>query len=110
MILKLAAVAVGGFLGGMLRLLLSRKLPPLWGTLTANTIASFLLAFSASLPLRPITMAGASAGLCGALSTWSTLSREVGERLRDSRRVALVYLSGTLLLGALAAWAGSQFA
>lgn len=68
-------VFLGGAIGGVGRLFLSRTLPPLWGTFVANMLACALLGWATSHTIAPMFL---GAGLAGALSTWSTLAKEVG--------------------------------
>ncbi|MEJ5928716.1 CrcB family protein [Corynebacterium sp. H128] len=91
-------VALGGMCGGVMRLFLSRRLPPLWGTFCANVVACALLGWATSTAESPFFLA---AGLAGALSTWSTLAKEVGTL---PLRKACVYLALTLLAGTAAMW------
>lgn len=85
-------VFVGAVLGGIGRLFLARRLPPLWGTFIANMLACALLGWAPNSLLL-------AAGLAGALSTWSTLAKEVGSL---PHRRGLPYLAATVLSGAVA--------
>lgn len=85
------AVFIGGMIGGLTRYILSKLLPALWGTWTANTLACLLLASSVAHPERHLIM---GAGIAGAMSTWSTLAAELGELLK-TRQYAL---AGAIML------------
>ncbi|AKE40813.1 hypothetical membrane protein [Corynebacterium kutscheri] len=93
--LTIILVFLGGMAGGLLRHALSHILGGYWGTFIANTLACFLI----GLGLTPAM----SIGVAGALSTWSTLAKELG-MLIDARRYALFsgYLLLTLTAGLLA--------
>lgn len=107
--LAAAAVAAGGFLGGIARWALmhlnrlSGGRHP--GTLAANVIGSAVLGVSLALPsLLPLA---AGTGFAGALSTWSTLARELGSQIKNGRgRAAAVYGLCTAAASVAAAWAG----
>lgn len=92
-------VFAGAVLGGMGRLFLARRLPPLWGTFTANMLACALLGWAPSSLIL-------GAGLAGALSTWSTLAKEVGSL---PPRRGLPYLAATVACGAALIFATSTY-
>ncbi len=98
----LAAVAAGGFLGGVARWALSHlkrgtRHP---GTWAANVVGSAVLGFSLAMPgLWPLA---AGTGFAGALSTWSTLAKEIGQHLqarrwRDAARSVLLTGAATVV-------------
>lgn len=97
---SLLTVIAGGFFGGVCRLFLARHLPPLWGTFVANVVACGLLGWASHSGVSPFFV---SAGFCGALSTWSTMAREVGTL---GPLKGAPYLGGTVAAGALAMWVG----
>jgi CrcB protein len=114
----LLAVAVGGAVGGYLRVGLS-LLPGTgsasswpWITLSVNIAGTFVLALTLSLLLargqttsllRPLI----GIGFCGALTTFSTLQLEVFRMLRAVHwALASGYLAASLLGGAVALLAG----
>ena len=108
---SLVLVAVGAAFGGIGRYWLGRLLPELYGTLAANTIACFLLGVITSVEsshLGPGTTLLAGMGFSGALSTWSTLAKELGELIRTGQKVrALRYGVATVVLGLLAVQSAS---
>lgn len=113
-VMSLVLVAVGAALGGVGRYWLGRVLPELYGTLAANTAACFLLGVVASLGtqhLHPGVVLVAGMGFSGALSTWSTLARELGELIRNRQLLrAGRYGVATVVLGIGAVWvAGMVF-
>lgn len=91
-------VFIGGVMGGMIRLLCARSLPPLWGTFTANMIACALLAWAYSHDFSPIFW---GVGVAGALSTWSTLAKELGSL---PYKVSIGYLTATVACGTGVVW------
>ena len=77
------AVGVGGFLGAVARYYMSQKLNktaedrlPL-GTLAVNLLGSFLLGFILSIGLKEIYILLIGTGFIGALTTFSTLHKEL---------------------------------
>ncbi|MEU4569147.1 CrcB family protein [Micromonospora sp. NPDC023956] len=106
-------VALGAAVGAPLRYLtdwalrarFGAVLP--WGTLAVNVAGSLLLGVVLAVPVGPAATAALGTGLCGALTTWSTLSYETLRLGRDGRRgaaLATVLLNVTAGLGA--AWTG----
>lgn len=105
----LLAVFLGGAVGGLARWGLSDWLGAgaeggawPWGTLVANTLGALLLGAAVVhlLPARPRAHALLGPGLCGALTTFSTLQLEVVRLLRDGHApTALGYLAVTLVAG-----------
>lgn len=98
------AVAIGGFIGGMGRWVLARTPGGHPGTLTANVAACAILGMVSGW--SSLLYAAFGLGLAGALSTWSTLAKELGElaKARDWKEF-LRYLFWTLLLSlGAAAW------
>jgi fluoride exporter len=114
----LLAVALGGAVGGYLRVALS-LLPGTgssgswpWITFAVNIAGTFVLALTLSL----LAARGRSAslwrplvgtGFCGALTTFSTLQLEAFRMLRaDHWALAAGYLAASVLVGAAVAFAG----
>ena len=84
-LIPLGAVAAGGFLGGVARWALSHlnRGNRHAGTWAANVVGAAVLGFSLAMPgLWPLA---AGTGFAGALSTWSTLAREIGQHLQARR-------------------------
>jgi fluoride exporter len=111
----LAAVFVGGIVGTLARYGLLEWLPTgpdewPWATFLANAIGAFLLGcFAARLdertPLRPLL----TTGLCGALTTFSTLQLELLRMLdHDALGLAAAYLSLSVVVGLLAVTLGME--
>ncbi|BAU96878.1 camphor resistance protein CrcB [Corynebacterium suranareeae] len=102
--------AFGGFFGGFLRWTLAQLFPGKRATLTANTLACFVGGFVVSLELPHLYTALLIAGFCGALSTWSTLAKELGQLINDKKWWPMLgYLSLTFALGYLAVFLGMRF-
>lgn len=83
----LLAVALAGGLGAVIRLFVGRwrgRLP--WGILLANTLAGLILAFLQVISLRiddRFLFAVVFVGLCGGLSTYSSVAADTGNYLKD---------------------------
>ena len=124
----LAAVAAGGVVGAWLRwtlLRLATRTPsdgvrgidPGHATLAANLLACGLLGWLVSTPgLAAVSSEGARAvlpafaitGVCGSLSTFSTLCADAtGQARQGSRGRAALYLLAHLAGGPIALWSGS---
>lgn len=106
----LTAILVGGMAGTLVRLLLSELLPHAegswhWGTLVANLAGAALLGFvlvrfSSRAPAPSRVRALIGTGFCGALTTFSTLQRELLEMLDAGRAgLALAYVAVSLVAG-----------
>jgi CrcB protein len=113
-----AAVAVGGFAGGVLRYAVGLQLPASatgfpWAIFTVNTAGAFLLALLLVLVLevlppttylRPLI----GTGFCGALTTFSSVATGVDQLIaRDRPGVAAGYLAANLAAGVVAALGGT---
>ena len=112
----LAAIAVGGAAGALLRFgishLLQQRLTtsfPL-GTFVTNMIGCLALGFCfiwLTDRAGPVLRVGVTVGLLGALTTFSTYSLESLNLLADRQyALALLNLLGSVVLGLVAAWAG----
>ena len=103
MIAAILAVGLGGFLGGLVRGILTRWPGGLRGTFTANLAATVVL--GVVIGAGELTFLAWGTGFAGALSTWSTLARELGQLLKDRRwRLLSGYVSATLTAGLAVAW------
>lgn len=107
-------VFLGGMVGGMCRYVLARA--PQWGgipvgTLAANTIACGILGMVTQAELTALWQFFLGVGVAGALSTWSTLAKELGDMLIDRLYMRFaIYLGITLLSGVCATGFGSWLA
>jgi len=108
----LGAIFAGGVAGALARALLGEALPAPaggwpWATFLANLAGTFLLAFfvirlQERLPPSTYRRPLLGTGLCGALTTFSTLQVEVLRLGRDGHAaLAVAYLAASLAAGAL---------
>ncbi len=115
----LAVVAVGGTAGTAAREALSLLIPRVGGLplaiLLINVAGAFVLGMllEALLRLGPdtggrrLTRLAVGTGFCGGFTTYSTLAVGAAELLRGGATgLALGYAVGSVLLGAVASWAG----
>jgi CrcB protein len=88
---ELAAIFLGGVIGALLRLGLVEALPPVpgewpWATFVANVVGALALGYFTTrlqerLPLSAYRRPFLGTGLCGALTTFSTMQLELLEML-----------------------------
>ena len=107
--LTLPAIAVGGALGAWARLGLAELMPTEpgqwpWGTFVANIVGCLLLGYAGTrlmerLPPTTYRRPFVGTGLCGGLTTFSTLQLEVVELGKDGH----VALAATYLVVSIAA-------
>lgn len=110
---ELAAVFAGGALGALVRAAIGEALPlhpgawP-WATFTVNVAGAFLLGYFVTrlqerLPLSAYRRPLLGTGLCGALTTFSTMQLEILHML-DADRVGLAfgYAAASIAAGFLA--------
>jgi CrcB protein len=115
----LAAVGAGGSLGGLARYLLATAAPPghglPWATLAVNVVGAFVVGVLATRiaagrldqRVRPFAVTG----VCGGLTTFSTVMTEVHLLARAGRSgLAGAYLGLTLAAGLAAAALGARLA
>jgi fluoride exporter len=107
---ELAAIFAGGFLGAVARAELADALPhdsgqwP-WATFVVNVAGAFLLGYFVTrlqerLPLSAYRRPLLGTGLCGALTTFSTMQVELLRMLDDDRiALALSYAAGSVVAG-----------
>lgn len=113
--MTLLLVLVGGALGAPLRYLLDRAVQARhdsafpWGTFAVNVAGSLLLGLVAGVSGPAYALLGT--GLCGALTTYSTLSYETLRLLEEAPwYYALANVVGTVLAGLGAMFLGSALA
>ncbi len=100
-------VAAGGFAGGFLRWFLARLMPGKPATFSANILACVVAGAVLISNFSDLGNALFVTGFCGALSTWSTLARELGQLCKEKRwGIALGYAGTTIVLGVMAVRAG----
>jgi fluoride exporter len=106
----LAAIFAGGFLGAAARGLVAEALPQdpsewPWAIFTVNLAGAFVLGYFATrlqerLPLSAYRRPLLGTGLCGALTTFSTMQVELLRMLDDDRiALALSYAAGSVVAG-----------
>lgn len=110
---ELAAIFVGGFLGAVARAELLQGLPGRvdswpWATFIANVVGAFLLGYFTTrlqerLPMSAYRRPLLGTGLCGGLTTFSTMQIEL-LRMLDAGRVGLAvgYALASVTAGFLA--------
>lgn len=98
--LALAAVGLGGAAGAVVRHALAVAR---WGTFTgilvANVLGAAALGAVLALVHDPVLLLLLGTGLCGALTTWSTLAVQTAELGRHAPWRAAAYLVLTMGLG-----------
>jgi CrcB protein len=110
---ELAAIFAGGFLGAVARAELAQALPyesgqwP-WATFVVNIAGALLLGYFTTrlqerLPLSAYRRPFLGTGLCGGLTTFSTMQLELLRMLDDDRvALALGYAAASIIGGFLA--------
>jgi CrcB protein len=107
---ELAAIFAGGFLGALARVLLLQSAPATpgtwpWATFVANVTGTLLLGYFATrlqerLPVSAYRRPLLGTGLCGALTTFSTMQLEVLRMLSDGRTgLAVAYVLTSIGVG-----------
>lgn len=107
---ELAAVFSGGALGAFARAILGELYPPAesswpWPTFAVNIIGAFLLGYFATrlqerLPLSSYRRPLLGTGLCGGLTTFSTMQVEILQMLDHGRvGLALGYAAASVVGG-----------
>jgi CrcB protein len=116
---ELAAIFAGGCLGALARAALTEALPhdpgrwP-WATFLVNLSGAFLLGYFATrlqerLPLSAYRRPFLGTGLCGGLTTFSTMQLELLQMLDGDRLgLALAYATASIVLGFAAVAAASN--
>jgi fluoride exporter len=115
----IAIVAAGGAVGTAAREGLSLVIPPLGQVPVAILLINVLGAYVLGTLLEALVRRGpdegrrrlvrlaVGTGFCGGFTTYSTLAVATAELLRSgSAGIALGYAIGSVVLGAVAAWAG----
>ncbi len=107
---ELAAIFAGGFIGAMARVALAEQLPSAaagwpWATFAVNVAGTFLLGYFATrlqerLPVSAYRRPLLGTGLCGALTTFSTVQIEL-LRMLDADRFGLAagYAAASVVSG-----------
>jgi fluoride exporter len=117
----MAAVAAGGAIGALVRVGVVLALPHQaaawpWSTFAVNLAGSFLLGYGATrlderLPLSSYRRPLLATGICGALTTFSTLQIELLRMLDAGRQgLAAGYALASLSAGLVAVWSATALA
>ena len=103
---EVAAIFAGGFLGAAARAEVAEALPPHagqwpWATFAVNVAGAFVLGYFATrlqerLPLSAYRRPFVGTGVCGALTTFSTMQVEL---LKLPAGLALGYAAASLIAG-----------
>ena len=102
------AIFAGAFAGGASRWALARIPAPRVGTWAANMVACSILGFVSGH--GGLVAMAIGTGFAGALSTWSTLAKELGQLIRDRNWSELVrYALATAVLSLVAAGFGLRW-
>ena len=116
---ELAAIFLGGCLGGLLRAALAQSLAQRpdqwpWATFLVNIVGALLLGYVIArlherLPVSLYRRPFLGSGLCGALSTFSTMMVEV-LRMIDGRHwaLAVAYTTASILCGLAAVFLSAK--
>ena len=109
MFFKIIAVGIGGFVGAILRSLISDVIPQVNGfplaTLLINLFGSFLLAYILTAgvkkwQLHPTVILGVGTGLIGSFTTFSTFSVETLHLIENHAYIlAAIYILLSLVGG-----------
>ena len=112
---ELAAIFAGGFLGAIARAELAAALPAdvgewPWATFAVNIFGAFLLGYAVTrlqerLPLSAYRRPFIGTGVCGALTTFSTMQLEL---VRMPVGLAAAYAGTSIVVGFLAVAAGTN--
>lgn len=114
MVKNFLLVALGGAAGSMLRYgisLVAAALAwsPLWGTLSANVLGSFLIGLCMAACQSGSWQLLLVVGLCGGFTTFSTFSSQSLGLLQGGHLgTALLYMLGSMTLCLLSTWAGTK--
>lgn len=107
---EIAAIFAGGFIGAVARAELGETWPAAggswpWATFAANVVGAFLLGYFATrlqerLPVSAYRRPFVGTGICGALTTFSTMQIEL-LRMLDADRIGLAaaYATASIALG-----------
>jgi CrcB protein len=115
---ELAAIFLGGAVGGLLRVWLGRTFASgaadwPWAIFTINITGSFALAYFATrlqerLPQSTYRRPLLGTGFCGAYTTFSTMQVEILRMLDDDRyALAIGYATASIAVGYMAIWIGT---
>ena len=110
-------VGIGSFVGGSLRMVVSKfvQLAVPWGTLAVNVVGCFLIGVFSSLSgdeggMSPSVRLLFTTGFCGGFTTFSTFMNENVALIEDGNTFlpSALYVLASLALGFVAVLAGRQ--
>jgi fluoride exporter len=112
----LGVIGAGGAVGAAARYGTALAIPPRSGmfpvaTFLVNVVGAVILGAIAALPAgwlpaHELTRPAIGTGFCGGLTTFSTMSLEIYQRINATPAVAVAYASASLIAAPLCAWAG----
>jgi fluoride exporter len=112
----LAVIGAGGALGAAGRYGTGLVIPPRLGafpiaTFLVNVVGAVILGAVAALPAdwlaaHELTQPAIGTGFCGGLTTFSTMTLEIYQRLPAHSTLAVAYAVASLLAAPACAWAG----
>lgn len=110
-IAEVLVIGLGGFIGAIVRFFISARMNKEegmpFGTLTANLTGALLIGFLIGLDLPTLWTVFLVSGILGALTTFSTLMKELLQLWGSGRRQeALLYSILTFVLGVVLAYGG----
>jgi CrcB protein len=116
---ELAAIFAGGAVGALARAGLAEAFPPTagewpWATFAVNVAGAFLLGYFVTrlqerLPLTRYRRPFLGTGLCGALTTFSTMQLELLKMIdRHHYALACGYAAASIAAGFAAVWAATS--
>lgn len=116
----LAVIGAGGALGAAARYGTALAIPPRSdaypvATFTVNVVGAVILGAVAALPAgwlpaHELTRPAIGTGFCGGLTTFSTMTLEIYQRLPDHSALAVTYAAVSLLAAPGCAWLGFSLA
>jgi CrcB protein len=116
----LSVIAAGGAIGAAARYGTALAIPPRSGmfpvaTFLVNIVGAVILGAVAALPAgwlpaHDLSRAGIGTGFCGGLTTFSTMSLEIYERVHASPGLAVGYAAASVIAAPACAWAGFAIA
>jgi len=112
----LGVIGAGGAIGAAARYGTELAIPPRSGvfpvaTFLVNVVGAVILGAIAALPAgwlpaHELSRPALGTGFCGGLTTFSTMSLEIYERLPGTPAVAVGYAAASVIAAPLCAWAG----
>ena len=116
---ELTAIFAGGFIGAVARAVVAQLLPAdpaswPWGTFAVNVTGAFLLGWFVTrlqerLPLSAYRRPFLGTGVCGALTTFSTMQLELLQMIDAARYgLAAAYAAVSIVMGLVAVGAATN--